>query len=158
MKAILHFWQTRDKTCLELYVPSSIYDEIDTSGRFIDGVNKVFSHFMEQGISITGDLLNLSEEEIKSLVEDIPHVPDIDRQRVELAIALYKLLHQKYSFDYIELGGYIAQLRTEALPDFSRAEQALAEPDLTRKLFMLLDYMEKLKKDMVLLKLEYTKK
>ena len=146
MEAILHFWQTRDKTCLEPYVPSSIFDGIDTRGQFIDGVNRVFSLFMEQGISITGELLNLSEEEIKSLVEKIPDVPDVDRQRVELVIALYKLLHQKYSFDYIELGGYIAQLRTEALPDFSRAEQALAEPDLTRKLFMLLDYMEKLKK------------
>ena len=146
MEAILHFWETREKAYLEPFVPSSIYDDIDIRGQFIDGVNKVFSHFMEQGIGIPRDLLDLSEEEIKSLVEDIPHVPDIDRQRVELAIALYKLLHQKYSFDYIELGGYIAQLRTEALPDFSRAEQALAEPDLTRKLFMLLDYMEKLKK------------
>jgi pyruvate,orthophosphate dikinase len=123
----------------------SIYDDIDTRGQFIDGVNKVFSRFMEQGIGIPGDLLDLSEEEIKSLVEEVPHIPDVDRQRVEMVIALYKLLHQKYSFDYIELGGYIAQLRTEALPDFSRAEQALAEPDLTKKLFMLLDYMEKLK-------------
>ena len=146
MEAVLHFWQTRDKTCLEPYVPSSVYDEIETQGQFIDGVNDVFYQFGAQGINIPGDLLNLSEEEIKSLVEAVPEVSDVDRQRVELGIALYKLLHQKYSFDYFELGGYIAQLRTEALPDFSRAEQALAEPDLTRKLFMLLDYMEKLKK------------
>ncbi len=146
MRAILHFWQTRDKTSLESYVPSLIYNEIDTRGQFIDGVNKVFSHFVEQDISIPDDLLNFSEEEIKNLVEEVADAPALDRRRVELFIALYKLLHQKYSFDYIELGGYIAQLRTEALPDFNRAEQALAEPDLTRKLFMLLDYMEKLKK------------
>ncbi len=146
MEATLQFWETRDKTCLQPYVPSSIYDQIDTHGQFIDGVNKVFSHFVQQGISIPGDLLNLSEEEIKTLLEESPHVPEVDLKRVELVIALYKLLHQKYSFDYIELGGYIAQLRTEALPEFSRAEQALAEPDLTKKLFMLLDYMEKLKK------------
>jgi pyruvate,orthophosphate dikinase len=101
---------------------------------------------VEQGISIPGDLLTLSEKKIKSLFEEISEVHDVDRQRVELVIALYKLLYQKYSFDYIELGSYIAQLRTEALPNFSRAEQALAEPDLTKKLFMLLDYIEKLKK------------
>ncbi len=65
MEAILQFWSTRDKTCLEPYVPSSIYDGIDTRGQFIDGVNKVFSHFMEQGIGIPGDLLTLSEEEIE---------------------------------------------------------------------------------------------
>ena len=145
IEAILHFWQTREKSCLEQYIPPSIYDEISTSGRYIDGVNTIFSFFVEQGVNIPDDLLNCSEAKIKELIGEAPDVPVVDRQRVELIVALYKMLHQKYSFDYIELGGYIAQLRTEALPDFSRAEQALAEPDLTRKLFMLLDYMEKLK-------------
>ena len=145
IEAILHFWETRDKAFLEPYIPSSIYDEIDTRGQYIDGVNKAFSHLVAQGNSIPNDLLNLSEEETKRLVEEVPDLTDVDRQRVELVIALYKLLYQKYSFDYIEIGGYIAQLRPEALPNFSRAEQALKEPDLTKKLFMLLDYMEKLK-------------
>jgi pyruvate,orthophosphate dikinase len=146
IEATLHFWETRDKACLEPYIPSSIYDEIDTRGQFIDGVNEAFSHLVAQGNNIPNDLLNLSEEETKRLVEEVPNITDVDRQRVELVIALYKLLYQKYSFDYIEIGGYIAQLRPEALPNFSRAEQALKEPDLTKKLFMLLDYMEKLKK------------
>ena len=105
MEAILHFWRTRDKACLEPYIPSSIYNEIDTRGQFIDGVNKVFSHLVAQGNSIPGDLLNLSEEETRRLVEAVPNIPDVDRQRVELIIALYKLLHQKYSFDFIEIGG-----------------------------------------------------
>jgi pyruvate, orthophosphate dikinase len=146
MEATLQFWETRDKTCLKSFVPSSIYAVIDTRGPYIDGVNKVFSHITQQDISIPRDLLNISETEINSLVKEVSDVSIVDRQRVGLIIALYKLLHQKYSFDFIELSGYIAQLRTEALPDFSRAEQALAEPDLTRKLFMLLEYMEKLKK------------
>ena len=145
IEAILHFWQTREKSCLEQYIPPSIYDEISTSGRYIDGVNTIFSFFNEQGVNIPDDLLNCSEAKVKELIAKAPEVPVVDQQRVELIVALYKMLHQKYSFDYIELGGYIAQLRTEALPDFSRAEQALAEPDLTRKLFLLLDYMEKLK-------------
>jgi len=144
MEATLHFWKTRDKTGLEPYVPPAIYDEIDTRGPFIDGVNKVITHFEEQGINFPDDLLSLSEKKIKILFEGIADVPGTDLQRVELSIAFYKLLHQKYSFDYIELGSYLAQLRTEALPNFKRVEQALVEPDLTKRLFMLLDYLEKL--------------
>jgi pyruvate,orthophosphate dikinase len=145
MEATFRFWETRDKTCLAPFVPASIYDEIDTSGPFIDGVNKVISNLAEQGIRIPGDLLTLSNEKRKEMSEKIGDVSNIDLRRVELAIAFYKLLHQKYSFDYVELGSYIAQLRTEALPDFNRVEKTLAEPDLTKKLFMLLDYLEKLK-------------
>ncbi len=145
MEAILQFWSTRDKQCLKPYIPSSIYPGIETSGPFIDGVNRIFSHLIAEGIDIPVDLLPLSEKEIGEKIQEIPDVAEIDSQRAEMAIILFKLLHQKYSLDYMDLGGYIAQLRTEALPDFNRAEQALAETDLTKKLFMLLDYMEKLK-------------
>ena len=145
MEAALHFWQTRDKSGLEPFVPPSIYDEIDTRGPFIDGVNTIFNHFSDKGVEIPGNLLALSEKKIENLLAEIPDVPDVDRNRIKLAIAFYKALHQKYSFDYHELTGYIAQLRTEALPDLSRLEQALNEPDIKIRLYMLLDYLEKLK-------------
>jgi pyruvate,orthophosphate dikinase len=145
MEATLQFWRTRDKTCLEPFVPPVIYAEIDTSGPFVDGVSKIVNEFAAQGIDIPKDLLAISEKEIQNRLGKIDGVSGNDLQRVELSIALYKLLHQKYSFDYIELGSYLAQLRTEALPNFNRVEQALAESDLTKRLFMLLDYLEKLK-------------
>ena len=126
-------------------MPPLIYKEIEESGIYVDGVHKIIAHLSEQGVAIPEGLLSLSDRKIIDLLEDLADVSDIDHQRVELTVELYKLLHQKYSFDYIELGSYIAQLRTEALPDFNRAEKALAEPDLTKRLFMLLDYLEKLK-------------
>ena len=91
-------------------------------------------------------MLTLPEKKLQALLAEIPEVPEVDRERAISAITFYKLLHQKYSFDYHELGGYIAQLRTEALPELHRVEKALAEPDLKVRLFMLLDYLEKLKK------------
>lgn len=145
MEAALHFWQTRDKTGLEPFVPPSIYDQIDTRGPYIDGVNTIFSHFVQKGVKIPGNLRTLSVKQIDNLLAEVSDVPDIDRDRIRLAIAFYKALHQKYSFDYHELAGYIAQLRTEALPDLSRLDQALNEPDIKVRLYMLLDYLERLK-------------
>jgi len=145
MEATLRFWQTRDKTCLVSFLPPSIYDEIDTTGPFIDGIHQIYSHLSEKGIEIPYDLLTLSEEKISGLLTEIADVSDADRERAALSIAFYKLLHQKYNFSYHELRGYIAQLRTEALPNLDRVEKALAEPDIKLRLFMLLDYLEKLK-------------
>ncbi len=145
MEAVFRFWLTRDKTCLESYVPPTIYSEIDESGLYLDGVHNIISHVADRGVRIPADLLSLPERKIDAFIDGISDVAEVDRKRIEWSIALYKLLHQKYSFDYIELGSYIAQLRTEALPDFNRVERALAEADLTKRLFMLLDYLQKLK-------------
>ncbi len=145
MEAVLRFWQTADKRRLEPYVPPSIFAEIDNHGPYIDGVNRILSRFADNGIIVPGDLKTISERKIENLLAEITDAADIDRERIRLAVALYKALHQKYSFDYHELTAYIAQLRTEALPDLNRLEETLAEPDIKIRLYMLLDYLEKLK-------------
>ncbi len=145
MEAVLHFWQTRDKTGLEPFVPPAIYAEIETHGPYIDGVNTIVAHLVEKGIEIPANLLTLSENKIEHLLAEISGVPDVDLDRIKLSIAFYKALNQKYSFDYHELAGYISQLRTEALPELNRLEQALSEPDIKIRLYMLLNYLEKLK-------------
>ena len=145
MEAALYFWQTRDKTGLAPFVPPSIYAEIEADGPYIDGLNAILAHFVEKGIKIPDDLRSISEKKLASLLTEISDVSDVDRERIKLSTAFYKALHQKYSFDYHELSGYIARLRTEALPDLNRLDQALAEPDIKIRLYMLLDYLEKLK-------------
>ncbi|MBW2515308.1 MAG: pyruvate, phosphate dikinase, partial [Deltaproteobacteria bacterium] len=144
MEAVLHFWQSRDKTRLVPYVPPVIYDQIDTRGPFIDGVFQIMEHLKEKGIRDPNDLLVISEKKVTQWLTTIDGVSERDCERVKLAVAFYKMLNQKYNFDLIELDAYLAQLRTEALPDLNRLELALREPDLHKRLFMLLEYMEKL--------------
>jgi pyruvate,orthophosphate dikinase len=144
MEAVFYFWQTRDKTRLAPHVPPAIYDQIDTQGPYIDDVFQIMAQLEDKGIHRPKDLLTVSEKKVKKWVSTIQGVSDLDLQRFELAVVFYKMLNQKYNFDSIELDTYLAQLRTEALPDLSRLEQAFAEPDLHKRLFMLLEYMEKL--------------
>ncbi|MGD8492217.1 MAG: PEP/pyruvate-binding domain-containing protein [Desulfobacterales bacterium] len=144
MEAVLYFWQSRDKTRLVPFVPPVIYDQIDTRGPFIDGVFQIMGYLKEKGIRDPNDLLAISETKVAQWLTSIKGVSELDCERVELAVAFYKMLNQKYNFDLIELDAYLAQLRTEALPDLNRLELALREPDLHKRLFMLLEYMEKL--------------
>ena len=145
MEAVFNFWQTRDKTRLAPHLPPVIYDQIDTRGPYIDGVFQIMTRLTEQGIRDPADLLAVSEKKVRQWLVAINGVSDLDVERFELAVVFYKILNQKYNFDLIELEAYLSQLRTGALPDLNRLEQAFVEPDLHKRLFMLLEYMEKLK-------------
>jgi len=144
MEAVLYFWQTRDKTRLSPHVPPVIYDQIDTQGPYIDGVFQIMARLKQKGIRDPNDLLAVSEKKVKRWLATIKGVPDSDVQRVELAAVFYNILNEKYNFDLIELDAFLAQLRTGPLPDLNRLEQAFAEPDLQKRLYLLLEYMEKL--------------
>jgi len=145
MEAILHFWATREKERLKPFVPLNIYDQIETKGPDIDGVHKVVSHLCEKGFSLPDDLLAAKEEKLRSIFKNISGVSGKDLKRAELFTTFYKLLNQKYNIEYIELHDYIKQLSTEAIPGLKRLKKALAEPDLKKKLFMILKYLKRLK-------------
>jgi pyruvate,orthophosphate dikinase len=145
MGAIFQFWQTRDKTCLLPFVPPSIYEQIETRGAFIDGMHTITTGIQARGIAIPDGFLSLSDEKNQQLLSGLTDVSDVDRERFEHAICLYKLLNQKYNLDYLELESYLSQLKTEALPDLNRLAEALAEPDIKKRLFMILDYLEQVK-------------
>ena len=146
MKATINFWVNREKGPLEPFVPPDIYEEIDTHGPYIEGVHRVISHLKEKGISLPDGLVTINENQITSLFEGVSGVSEKDLERVELAINFYKLLNQKYNLGFVEMENYLAQLRSEAFPDLDSLHNALAEPDLTKKIYLLLDYQEGLKK------------
>ncbi len=145
MEATIYFWATRDKKMLKQVVPSDIYERIDTHGPYIDGVHAIMVQLKRKEIDLQ-TLLTLKEDQLRRLIDDMNgEMTGEDRQRVVLLVAFYKLLHQKYSVDYVELKSYISQLSTEAFPDLKRLRNALAEQDLKKKLFLLLEYLGQLK-------------
>ena len=145
MEAIFEFWKTKDKTLVEPFVPPDIYSQIDAQGLYIDGVHAAISFLSAKGVSLPQDLITLKEDEVGHLLDQVSDISEIDRERVQMAIALYKLLHQKYHLDFVELDHYLAQLKAEAFPELGRLQDALAEPDLKKKIYWLIDYLEQLK-------------
>jgi len=145
MEATFHFWQTKDKEPLRKVLPPNIFDLVETEGPLIDGVYKVMTHLEKKGVTKKRVLLTVKDEQLKRQVEEVGDVSEQDRRRVQLLIEFYRLLHQKYNVDFVELKSYISQLSTEAFPDLGRLKAALAETGLKKKLFMLLDYLGQLK-------------
>jgi pyruvate, orthophosphate dikinase len=144
MEAVLDFFSSGDKRGLSLFVPPGIYNRIDTTGVFIDGVYNAFSHLKSQGVRIPGDLLKISEQELTTRLKSVSGVTERDLTRVTLAVALYKLLYQKYHLDYTEINSYLDQLQAEGFPGIHRVKAALRELDLKKKISLLMDCLNQL--------------
>ena len=145
MEATLRFWETRDKEVLKAYVPPVIYNRIEENGTYIEGVHKAVTHLKQKNVVLPTDLIGVKEETVKAMLSDASGVADEDVERVVLAISFYKHLHQKYNLDFIEINHHIAQLKAGAFPGLDQLEAALEEPQLEKKIFQMMDYLEFLK-------------
>ncbi|HSO19792.1 MAG TPA: pyruvate, phosphate dikinase, partial [Desulfosarcina sp.] len=107
IEAVLHFWNTRDKTPLEPYVPPNIYRRIDARGTYVDGVVRLFEFLGDQGLELPDELLVMEDHRLRALMEKMPGAAPVDIERVALIASFYKLLYHKYLPDYKSLHHHI---------------------------------------------------
>ncbi|MBW2095479.1 MAG: pyruvate, phosphate dikinase, partial [Deltaproteobacteria bacterium] len=146
MEAVLLFWKTRKKEGLRPFLPPAVYDQVEKNGVYVDGVHKVLVHLLENrdGDDISA-LLAMSNEEVENRLSGLPEEDEVDRERVAMAVELYKLLYQKYHLSFTDMERHLFQLQATGLPELRRLKEALGEKDLRQKIFKLLGYLEKLK-------------
>jgi pyruvate,orthophosphate dikinase len=154
IEATLTFWASRQKEYLLPYLPPKLYKEIQTTGVYVNGVHQAMTHLKHKGLDIPQDLLLISASKLLGLFKDFSGASKTDLERVHLAVKLYHLLHQKYNLSFIDLDQYIRRLRTDAFPEIDKLQEALVEKRPMSKLFMLMDYLDQLKK-LILAKKEY---
>lgn len=145
MEATILFWATGDKQGLAPYMPPNIFQQVETSGEFVDGVRKVISHLADRGVAIPKGLLEVDRERLEEMINRCSRAKPIDRKRVLLLAQFYKLLNQKYNLEFFDIHQHMEQLAAEAFPDLDRLRVALREPELKSRVFKLLDFMERLK-------------
>jgi pyruvate,orthophosphate dikinase len=145
-EGVLSFWKTGSKEGLKPLLPPNIYAQIETTGPCVDGVHRMVGRLFEQGdLNGIDDLLKLDSDRLKERAGRVAGVSDLDRERVELMIALYRLLYQKYHLSFVEIEGYLAGLRSSGLPDTGPLRAALGSGDNRRSIQGMLEYLEKLK-------------
>jgi pyruvate,orthophosphate dikinase len=149
MESTFVFWETNKKKLLKPFLPPSIYRLVETSGPYVDDLQKIFIHLKDNGVVIPHDFLTQDEQGLKRLCWETPGVSDVDRERAELAITLYRLLYQKYFTSFTELDAYLAQLKAEAFPHLGELKQAIEEADSEKRLYQFLEYLHLLK-DLIL--------
>lgn len=144
MEATLRFWQNRNKNELLPFVPPDIFANITDQGRYIDGVHQVMKHLEAKGMQLPRALLAADTAQLNEALANITDVPQIDLERVNLAVEFYKLLNQKYNLSFVETGRLLEEAESDGLPGIEVLREALGEPDPFKKLPRLLTYLERL--------------
>lgn len=145
-EAVLSYWRTADKEGLRPFLPPNIYDQVENSGPYIDGVHHVVRVLFEQeGLKTVDELLLIGKDRLNERADRIRDVSALDRERVSLMADLYKLLYQKYRLSFAEIDRHLEGLRSSGLPDTRPLRTALTSNTDRRKIEALLDYLERLK-------------
>jgi pyruvate, orthophosphate dikinase len=146
IEALIEFWRSLDKGRLLRLVPPEVFEEISDSGPLVDEMHRIFlGIFSSQTIHHTEDLLDLSESEIKSLIQGIPEVSERERQRAFLMIQFYQLVHEKYALSFKDIQTHLQRAATLGLPDPTTLIEGLGSSDPFEKLRSILDYLLVLK-------------
>jgi len=145
IQQVMIFWKTGDKKPLQPFVPPSIYDEIQVSGRFVDGPGRILRYLEEKNLPHPEDFLMYRQKALDTLIDEVDKVTELDRRRVRLAMRFYRLLNEKYGVNHLELTSYLLHFKADYMPEPNRLSAALEEPDLDTKIEFLLNYMGELK-------------
>ena len=145
METIIRFWLCRDKTILKDLVPPDIYDRIENTGLYVDGMHLAMVGLEKKNVTIPTGLRDCDPKQLLQWLQEIPDLTLTDIERVTLTAAFYKLLDQKYNLSGTRLEEHIDRLKTEGFPGLDQLGRVLAEPEEMDRLRGLLDYLQTLK-------------
>ena len=146
IEALLTYWLTKKKDALKEFLPPDIHRLIEPGGPYFDGIHDLVKDlFKRKGFENIQDLLNLDNNELKSIYRGKTGPESVDLERLELSVIFYKLLVQKYSIDFLELDNYINQLQPGYFSEINILKDAIKQGDTYHKISGLLTYLEKLK-------------
>jgi pyruvate,orthophosphate dikinase len=146
IEEIINFWRTKDKNSLKVFLPEEIYQQVMSSGLYVDELSIIFnSIFSYKGIHNVTDLLRLTEDDINALTKDVPDVSEKEKRRAFLAIKFYQLLNEKYRLNIQNIKDQLKLAQGLGLPNTDSLITILEESSVYQRLESILDYLQLLK-------------
>ena len=146
IQGIIEYWRTMDKRPLEGLIPSEVYAGIPESGPLVEDIHRIFEYlFSTRTINHIQDLLDLTEDQAKALIGQVPGVAEKERSRAFLMIQFYQLLHEKYALSFNDIRIHLQRAKTIGLPDPDKLLDSLDKSDRHHLLDAILDYLGELK-------------
>ncbi|MFW2365374.1 MAG: PEP/pyruvate-binding domain-containing protein [Desulforhopalus sp.] len=146
IQAIFLFWKSGDKTFLASYVPEEVYNQIKSSGIYVDDQLELSSRFWQElGIERVQDILLRDREVIAAFLSSQQDLKSHEVRRFELLVRMYKLLHKKYKLGFQQLRSEISRAVNDGFPEMERLLADLDHADTEHCLEALLTALEGLK-------------
>ncbi len=146
ISAILLFWLTLDKEKLRDFLPEEILSQVATSGPFVDDLHRLSRRIREElNFNSMDDILQWPTRDRQDYLARQNDIAEVERQRFELLVRMYKLLHQKYNLGIPELRYQLQQAINAGFPELEELLDKLEQCDTLHCLDALLDELEYLK-------------
>ncbi len=146
IKAIITFWNTRNKELLRPYIPDEIYAQVKTRGKFIDQPHILTKRvWQEFKLTRVHDLLDVEEIELEDFLAAQEDCQPQERRRLELLIRMFKLLYAKYQLGFQHIEPELRFAANNGFPEMEDLLESLKSDDIHQGLGALLDNLSKLK-------------
>ncbi|MFC1494388.1 PEP/pyruvate-binding domain-containing protein [Thermodesulfobacteriota bacterium] len=150
MEAVLNFWLTKETGELKEFLPPDIFRQIEKTGPYIDGVHILLNDlFKARSLNDVKDLLEDQKLNLDTFLKQAKKLNQTDRERLKLAVSLYRLLVKKYSIEFLEIDSFANQLQPGTFPDINQLKTALKEEKTHNKISGILSYLEILKSTII---------
>ena len=144
--AIFTFWITLDKKHLRPFLPDEILDQIPVTGIFIDEQHTLTNRIRRDlHFKHMEDILAWDEKDRTLYLEQQQDISPVERNRFELLVKMFILLHHKYNLGMQELRNQLQQAAAGGFPEMRHLLDTLEDCDTFRCLSVVLTNLEHLK-------------
>ncbi len=150
IQAILLFWKTGKKELLRSFLPDEVYSEIEAKGPYFDEQHALAERISKQlGFASMRDILEWDNDKRKAFLDRQADISEVERNRFELLVKMYKLLYQKYNLGFQELRIELLQAKRAGFPEMEKLLEKLESCQTEVCLKALLITLEGLKKNIL---------
>ena len=142
---IFRYWFSGDKSCIRRHIPDEVFDQVENSGKYFDGMHQAFLYLFPGTDNNPRMFLEWDKSKIAREIGQIKDLPDVDQERVSLMIRIYQLIYKKYFPQYFDLLKDLEAVNAFAAPDILSLKRALADKNYYRSLTIILKFLSVLK-------------
>jgi pyruvate,orthophosphate dikinase len=151
IEAILCFWYNGEKKALRPYLPPEAFNQISNQGIYVDHMKRLLHHLasalgFEPFAAHIRHLLHVKDERITEILSQVTDTPPQEKKRLELLIQMYRLETLKYRLNAQEITHYIKEAKAWSEENLDAILKAIEVKDPEKRLELLLDQLEELKK------------
>ncbi|MBF0243285.1 MAG: phosphoenolpyruvate synthase [Desulfamplus sp.] len=146
IEKIFNFWITLDKEPLAQFMPPEIFEQIETSGEFIDELHTLLIRIKRSlKFSSIDDILRWDKKKRKQFLNSQKDISLTERKRFDNMVQMYRLVHQKYHLSFQEIKSEFIQAEQEGFSGMANLVNVLEKGNTEESLDALLCQLERLK-------------
>jgi len=144
-KKIIQYWYDGCKEPLKGSIPDDIYDELDVSSEWYQGVHQVLAELDEKFGLTPEQIMQQNTADLKKVLNDVSAGTNQDRSRVLYMFQIYSLLLEKYSLESEDIISLMKNYGFINIEDISLLKEKLesgCSEDAIKQIYKIMNHLK----------------